>query len=639
MQDLPIEKKYETVNSIISNSPAIVFIWKAEDGWPIEFVSENISIFGYSAKEFLERTVYYRDLIHPEDLKKIEDDVWFQTEKAEQESFTQEYRIITKEGNTAWVDDRKTIKRDKDRKIIRYEGVIFDITSKKKNRIELEKLKRSLEDAQKVTHLGHWEYEIDNNLLTCSDEAYRMFGYRPGEIKPTLEALWKHIHVDDRERVRKIHQESRADKKEYKSEYRIVKKDGEVRYIKEQCRHFEKVAGDGFIQLGTILDITDEKILEKRLKEKEHYIEAIFDSQESIQIATNGSYLLKANRAFLEYFDYKNVEDFRKEHQCICEYFEDTKEKEYISSKVAGEGWINLILENPKMDYKVKILGDVFAVSVRKITGIGRKEYVATFSNISEIINYQKELEFQVDRAVLKLEKQNKLLLKQSKQAAMGSLIGVIGHQLKQPLNSIGLNAQLLEEFAENNMLEKEQVKKLASSIFKKVMFMSETVNDFKNFFRPNKTLKIFSVEKTVEKTAELIQAQLFDHKIAFDFQCEEEVKIEGVESELQQVLMNLFFNAKDVLVEKKTKDPKINVILTKREDRAVISVEDNGGGIPKEVLPNIFDSFFTTKGEDGTGIGLNLSKMLIEESMGGKLTVENTGRGAVFHIALKAAK
>jgi C4-dicarboxylate-specific signal transduction histidine kinase len=166
---------------------------------------------------------------------------------------------------------------------------------------------------------------------------------------------------------------------------------------------------------------------------------------------------------------------------------------------------------------------------------------------------------------------------------------------------------------------------------------MSKTIDDFRDFFKPNKQIEVFSISKAIDTTLEIIGASFTNHMIAFEKDLKDEYCSEGFSSEFSQVLLNILNNAKDALVEKDVADKKILFKVSANEKSVKIDIEDNAGGIPEAILQKVFDPYFTTKEEGkGTGIGLYMSKTIIEHNMRGKLTASNTENGARFTIVLK---
>jgi signal transduction histidine kinase len=246
-----------------------------------------------------------------------------------------------------------------------------------------------------------------------------------------------------------------------------------------------------------------------------------------------------------------------------------------------------------------------------------------------------KALEKERDALRLKEQQQEVVMLRQHQQAALGSMIGVIAHQLKQPLNAISLYVQGMVESFHYGELDGKSVDKTQANVWKNITFMADTIDDFRNYFRPDREKKVFAVRGVIEKTLSLLAQQLKMHEVQVDVACDPAICVEGFERELQQVVLTLVVNALDVFQEKSTENPAIDIKATQQEERVMLTVSDNGGGIPESALPHMFELYFTTKGEEGTGLGLYMSRMIVTESLGGEISVKNGERGARFTIWL----
>ncbi len=248
---------------------------------------------------------------------------------------------------------------------------------------------------------------------------------------------------------------------------------------------------------------------------------------------------------------------------------------------------------------------------------------------------FAEELEERVQTALQENRKQEAVMLRQFEQAALGEMIGVIAHQLKQPLNAISLYIHDMVDSFHHGDLDRKTVDRVQDGAWKSIMFMSQTIDDFRNFFRPDKQKKSFLLKDAVEMITNLLSKQLAARGVEIEVSIDQTLRVESYENELQQVLLNLLSNASDVFHERRIASPKITITAERSDRAAVICVEDNGGGIPDEVLPRVFEQYYTTKGEVGTGLGLYMSKMIVNESLGGEIRVENGENGARFIIVL----
>ena len=228
-----------------------------------------------------------------------------------------------------------------------------------------------------------------------------------------------------------------------------------------------------------------------------------------------------------------------------------------------------------------------------------------------------------------KLAEQEILIHQQSKLAAMGEMIGAIAHQWRQPLNALNMNIQNLEDDFEDGLIDEPFIQAFIEKNRKTIVFMSKTIDDFRNFFRTDKEKQSFSLLNAVHETIALQEAQFKSHAIDVEIEGED-ISLFSLKGEFQQTVLNLINNAKDALVESGRCDKKITIQLL----GDALAVEDNAGGIPEEILERIFEPYFTTKEQgNGTGIGLYMSKLIIEKNMGGILSVENRSEGARFLI------
>ena len=232
-----------------------------------------------------------------------------------------------------------------------------------------------------------------------------------------------------------------------------------------------------------------------------------------------------------------------------------------------------------------------------------------------------------------KLEEQEALLHQQSKLAAMGEMIGAIAHQWRQPLNALNMNIQNLDDDFEDGLIDRDFIQTFIEKNRQTIVFMSKTIDDFRNFFRTDKEKQSFSVREAIVETLSLQEAQFKTHTIAVDIHGDDST-LYSLKGEFQQTLLNIINNAKDALVEHQKGEKRITIGLFKDS----MCIEDNAGGIPEDILERIFEPYFTTKEQGkGTGIGLYMSKLIIEKNMGGTLSAENTEGGARFWIHFQA--
>ncbi|MBF0607091.1 MAG: response regulator [Candidatus Magnetobacterium sp. LHC-1] len=263
-----------------------------------------------------------------------------------------------------------------------------------------------------------------------------------------------------------------------------------------------------------------------------------------------------------------------------------------------------------------------------------------------------KNLESKVRDEIEKGRRKEHMLIQQSKLAAMGEMMVAISHQWRQPLNVIGLLIQDLEEAYEFGEIDKQYIQNMSRESMAQLSFMSNTITDFYNFFKPNKDQVSFDVNQAIEDVISLVHVQLQSMDIyvrstvvsdnTVGLGAATGLVIKGYPGEFQQVILNVLNNARDAILKKRqggefTTNSRgdIDITICRDHKKVIIKIKDNGQGIPETIIDRVFEPYFTTR-EDGIGIGLYMSKVIIESHMGGNLYVENTETGAMFTIEFR---
>lgn len=231
-------------------------------------------------------------------------------------------------------------------------------------------------------------------------------------------------------------------------------------------------------------------------------------------------------------------------------------------------------------------------------------------------------------------KKKDALMTIQSRHAAMGEMIGMIAHQWRQPLTVISMNMNNILIDIELNNLKTSDVKICANNVMKHTQNLSKTIDDFRNFFRPDKATSRVKIQDVLEETYAIIHESLTNHNIELKTSYLSESKVDIYPRELMQVFVNIINNAKDALLIHQKNDAFIDVKVYEDEEYIITDICDNGLGIEETVLPKIFNLYFSTKDEkSGTGLGLYMSKMIIEEHLHGKIEAFNISDGTCFRI------
>jgi len=245
------------------------------------------------------------------------------------------------------------------------------------------------------------------------------------------------------------------------------------------------------------------------------------------------------------------------------------------------------------------------------------------------------KLEDRIETEVERRRQKEQLLIHQSRLAAMGEMIESIAHQWRQPLNIIGLAMSNIEMKRQLGVLNETEIISNSDIINTNLTFMSNTIDDFRNFFNLNKEKIAFKPAQPISEIFHLLSEQLHYAKITYTIHNECSAEIHGVVNEFKQVILNIINNAKDVIVSKSDHSGgKIDIVLRCEMNRMIIDISDTGGGVPPEIAKRVFEPYFTTKFQkQGTGIGLYMSKVIIEQHFEGSISVSNNSQGAVFTI------
>lgn len=262
-----------------------------------------------------------------------------------------------------------------------------------------------------------------------------------------------------------------------------------------------------------------------------------------------------------------------------------------------------------------------------------RSKLIETQYDLEELTEHLVE---EVDREVRKNVEQEKILIRQSHFAAMGEMISAIAHQWRQPLNLIGILIQDLREAYLENEINELYLKNMIRRSMEQLKHLSGTINVFRNFFTPDKEITEFQIENIFKELEKLLDASMKDGNIILETFIDNKIYLCGYPNELKQALINIVNNAKDAILENNKSDGRISLHASTDSGTVYISILDNGGGIPEHAFEKILDPYFTTKGkEKGTGIGLYMTRSIIESSLNGNLFYENISGGAKFTIVL----
>jgi len=251
---------------------------------------------------------------------------------------------------------------------------------------------------------------------------------------------------------------------------------------------------------------------------------------------------------------------------------------------------------------------------------------------IYTILTQKNILDIQVKEELRKNRQKDTHMLHQSRLAQMGEMMSMVAHQWRQPLSAISSTSTAIGVKAKINKLDNETAINLSDKILEYVEHLSNTINDFRDFFKPNRERVDIGYTEIVTSVLNIIETSVRNKHIELELDLNSTISIYIYPNEAKQVILNLIQNAEDALLEKKIENPKI---IIETNDN-VLTISDNAGGVPEDIIEHIFEPYFSSKkSRDGTGLGLYMSRTIIEEHCGGELTVSNSDVGAVFRIVL----
>lgn len=241
----------------------------------------------------------------------------------------------------------------------------------------------------------------------------------------------------------------------------------------------------------------------------------------------------------------------------------------------------------------------------------------------------------QVKEKVEELRMKEQLLISRGRQADMGDMLNNIAHQWRQPLNALSMVFGYLQLVFEQGELDKECMNTSTANGFRLIQKMSDTINDFRDIYHPDREKIAFPARAKIKQTVGLLGQIYESFGITLSIAGENDCMLYGFPGEYTQVILNLLSNARDAIVDSGVRDGEIVISIEVHEQMGVVMVRDNGGGIPDmAILDKIFEPYFTTK-STGTGIGLNMSKTIIESNMNGRIEVKNVPGGCEFKVSV----
>ena len=515
---------------------------------------------------------------------------------------------------------------------------------------ELQKSNTLLEESQKIANMCSWENDISKGLIIWSDDLYEMFDLDKNSFKLNYFNIYKLIHKDDRKRVLECYKDVFENKEPYQIEYRVVI-GTKIEYVLESA--ILKLNKNGEIDkiVGILQNITEKRLSELEQNKQLKINNKLFNNLEISIWNEDLSFIYDEFKSLKE----KGLKDLDK-------YLKENPEYIYTLAnniKVLGINDNTLRMFNAKS--KESFMSSITKTFGANAMDIFRSELFAIwngddyFRKEADFVTLDKKelkgiVSFSIPRErseftsipvsildVTELKEKEKFILLQSRYAAMGEMISMIAHQWRQPITTVTMIANnILADIQLEGKVDIEILENSSRDILKQTAHLSKTIDDFRSFFKMDSENMELAISVILDECISIIGSSLKNNNIEFSIDLKEDYLIYVKKGEMVQVLINIINNAKDVLVQNKIEKPKIDILIHEDREFNKLSICDNGIGIKKEIISRIFEPYFTTKeNQNGTGLGLYISKVIIEDHILGKLEVENNEKaGAIFTIS-----
>ncbi len=495
----------------------------------------------------------------------------------------------------------------------------------------LRKKEQSLAEAQRIAHLGNWDWNIVTNDLAWSDEVYRIFGLKPQEFGATYDAFLESVHPDDRESVKEAVNRSLVDPNvHYSIEHRVIRPDGTQRVVHERGEVTFDEGGRPIRMIGTVHDITERKRVEEALRESRNFLQSVIDGIPDPTMVIGRDYrVLLANRAAQTL---AGGDPVQRELRC----FQVLHRRDSPCDELPDYCPLAVVVQTKKL-----------AVVMHKHYDDKRREIIVE-ANAAPILDAAGEV-IQIIKSCrdvserLRTEEEARKLREElahvARAATMGELAASLAHELNQPLTAISSNARAAQRFMERTPPDLDEVRAALDDIVKDDRRAGEVIRHLRALLKKGELERTpLDINEVVEEIVSLLYSEAVVKGVIMRMELERDLpRASGDRIQLQQVIMNLMMNGMEAMGEVEA-DSRELVVKTFRHDPETVrvSVQDAGIGLDDGKMEKLFTPFFTTKTE-GMGMGLAISRSIIE-AHGGKLwATNNPDHGATFHFTLPA--
>ena len=471
------------------------------------------------------------------------------------------------------------------------------------------------------SNLGLWDWDLVTNEVYFSKLWKNMLGYEENEVENSLEFWDKNVHIEDKEKAYKdILDNQNKVTNFYENIHRLKHKDGSWIWILDKGRTIFDKNGKAIRMIGFHTDITKMHNLKIELTKLKKVIE---HSPISIVIADLNGNIEYVNPHFCETTGYSYDEAIGENPRFLKSEYTSTLEYENLWNTITNKKtWVGKF-KNKSKDGKEFWESAIITPIMDESNNI--TNYLAIKQEITKEIYLKEEI-----------KNKEELMIAQSRHAAMGEMISMIAHQWRQPISVIAMACNNILIDIELEMLDNIQLKDSVESMTEQTKYLSQTIDDFRNFFKPNKKKELVNPKIIIYETLSIMSKSLENNNIKIIFDKKDDCEVKIYSRELLQVFLNIIKNAKESFENNHTKDKIIEISVSKINNVIRIEIFNNGGNINNEIHDKIFEPYFSTKNEKmGTGLGLYMSKIIIEKHLNGELGFYNKNDGVTFYVNL----
>ncbi len=564
------------------------------------------------------------NFFHPEDVQ-IAEQAFLDSMNSKELTISQNRIIRQDNGSIRYLEHRWKTEYDNDI-AIRTVGTSQDITEQKEAEILLSKNENILNLIIDNSPVGICTVDLLGNFVSTNPSYEKMLGYSKEELSKL--SFFDITHPDYRPENRELFQKMFSVKPSgFILEKVYIRKDGKEINVSVHATGVSDENGN--IQFGTafVKDITEEKYSLQLLQQKKKELETIFnEAPMPMAIHNEDGTMIMINKVWKELTGYSH-----------SEMNTTSKWSEKVSSIESSPIMASSIKKHITSLYKITERVDEGEFEIKTKSG---KKIIWTFSSAPLGIIDGKRVLISSATDITELKKKDELMIIQSRHAAMGEMIGMIAHQWRQPLTTISMNANNMLLDIALDELDSSQAQKYSDAILLQTENLSKTIDDFRNFFKPDKAILQVKLSDILIETYSIVKDSLKNHNIRLRTSSSSESTVDVYPRELMQVFVNIITNAKDALLQKKSKNAYIEIKVFEDKEYVITQICDNGIGIDEAILTKIFNPYFTTKDEKtGTGLGLYMSKMIIEDHLHGKIEAYNYKEGACFKVKLHKSR